>query len=149
MIEISLIKKPSQQLLEALNHLVPQLSSSAPPMKLPALEELLSVDCVNLFIARLGDTGQVVGTLTLVVFPIPTGVRAWVEDVIVDSRQRGKGIGKELVRGAVARAQALGAKTVDLTSRPSRVEANSLYVSMGFVQRETNVYRHELESARK
>ena len=86
---------------------------------------------------------EIVGTLTLVVFPIPTGMRAWIEDVIVDSNSRGKGIAKLLVKRAIELAQSLGAKSVDLTSRPSRVEANLLYLNLGFGVRETNVYRFQ------
>ena len=37
----------------------------------------------------------------------------------------------------------LGAKTIDLTSRPSREAANRLYQRLGFEMRETNVYRYD------
>lgn len=95
-----------------------------------------------MFVAR-GDTG-IVGALTLVVFSIPTGVRALVEDVVVDEPARGRGIGAALVEHALAAASRAGARSVDLTSRPARVEANRLYERAGFVRRETNVWRREL-----
>jgi ribosomal protein S18 acetylase RimI-like enzyme len=82
--------------------------------------------------------------LTLVVFRIPTGVRAWIEDVVVDESARGHGVGEALNRAALDGARRKGAKTVDLTSRPSRAAANRLYQRLGFVARETNVYRYEL-----
>ena len=88
--------------------------------------------------------GQIVGTLTLVIFPIPTGIRAWVEDVIVDEEARGAGIGAALTQEALRLARAAGARTVDLTSRPSRDAANALYEREGFAQRETHVYRYVL-----
>jgi ribosomal protein S18 acetylase RimI-like enzyme len=88
--------------------------------------------------------GQVVGSLTLVFFAIPTGVRAIIEDVVVDEGARGSGVGEGLTRAALDRARLEGCKTVDLTSRPSREAANRLYQRIGFVQRETNVYRYEL-----
>ena len=95
-----------------------------------------------LFVARVPEAGgRIVGSLTLAVFRIPTGLRAWIEDVVVDGEARGKGVGEALNRAAIERAQALGARTVDLTSRPSREAANRLYRRIGFVQRETNVYR--------
>lgn len=125
----------------AINHLVPLLSSSAPPLESSDLKELVESDCTSLLIATDADEGKIVGTLTLVVFKIPTGIRAWIEDVIVDSDARGKGIGKLLVRKAIETAASKGARTVDLTSRPSRIEANALYQSLGFELRETNVYR--------
>ena len=80
--------------------------------------------------------------LTLVVFPIPTGVRAWIEDVVVTASARGQGVGALLTREAVRIAGEEGARTVDLTSRPDREAANRLYARLGFERRETNVYRH-------
>ena len=93
-----------------------------------------------MFVARVD--GAIVGTLTLVVFRIPTGVRAWIEDVVVDSSARGAGVGERLNRAAVEEANRLGARTVDLTSRPNREAANRLYRRLGFVERSTNVYRY-------
>ena len=79
----------------------------------------------------------------LVVFRIPTGVRAWIEDVVVDQAARGRGVGAELTNAAIRLANQHGARTVDLTSRPDREAANRLYQRLGFVRRETNVYRFE------
>jgi ribosomal protein S18 acetylase RimI-like enzyme len=143
LIEVSRVDAPSHDILDALNNLVPQLSSSAGPLQFDDLARLLANECVNFLIAADSETGRIVGTLTLVVFPIPTGLRAWIEDVIVDSSARGRGIGKLLVKKAIEMAALKGVKSVDLTSRPSRVEANSLYVGLGFVVRETNVYRFD------
>ncbi|MDA8269831.1 MAG: GNAT family N-acetyltransferase [Actinomycetota bacterium] len=143
MIEVSRVDAPSFDILNALNNLVPQLSSSARPLEFDDFATLLANKCVNFLIAADSETGRIVGTLTLVVFPIPTGLRAWIEDVIVDSSARGMGIGKLLVKKAIEMATLQGVKSVDLTSRPSRVEANSLYVGLGFVVRETNVYRFD------
>jgi ribosomal protein S18 acetylase RimI-like enzyme len=87
----------------------------------------------------------VVGTLTLVLFRIPTGLRAWIKDVIVDERVRGRGrgTGAALSRYAIELAQREGARTVELTSRPAREAANRLYRRLGFRKRDTTVYRHE------
>ena len=93
---------------------------------------------------RTGPDGRIVGLLTLAVFRIPTGVRAWIEDVVVDESERGQGVGEALTREALRRAEAAGARTVDLTSRPSREAANRLYRRLGFVDRETNVYRYDV-----
>ena len=90
------------------------------------------------------DGDAVLGSLTLAWFRIPTGVRAWIEDVVVDADARGRGVGELLNRVAIDRARLLGAKTVDLTSRPKREAANRLYQRIGFVARDTNVYRFEL-----
>ena len=82
--------------------------------------------------------------MTLVLFRIPTGVRAWIEDVVVDTEARGMGIGQALNEYAIQMAEQAGAKTIDLTSRPSREAANRLYQRLGFVARETNVYRYTI-----
>lgn len=133
------------ELVEAFSRLVPQLSSSNPPPSDAELAELVASPATTVFLAR-GEDGTIAGTLTLCTFRIPTGIRAWIEDVVVDDDARGQGVGKALTQAAVDEARTLGARTVDLTSRPSRQAANGLYQSLGFQQRETNVYRYELTS---
>lgn len=144
MIEVSECTTVDDELVEAMARLVPQLSSSAPPPGTERLSEIVGSDACHLLIARDGD-GTIVGSMTLVVFPIPTGVRAWIEDVVVDAAARGKGVGETLNRHALQIAADRGARTVDLTSRPSREAANRLYRRIGFVARETNVYRIALD----
>jgi ribosomal protein S18 acetylase RimI-like enzyme len=131
------------ELLAAFERLVPQLSSSSPVTGRLELQEIVDSPAVILLMAR--DDGELVGSLSLVVFRIPTGVRAWIEDVVVDERCRGRGIGEKLTVAAIERAKAMGAKTVDLTSRPSREAANRLYQRVGFQQRQTNIYRYSIE----
>lgn len=130
-------------LLKSLSDLLPQLSSSAPPFTQKDLEDITSSPATILLVARKAGN-EIVGSLTLVVFKAPTGPRAWIEDVVVAESERGAGVGSALVNHALERAKAEGARTVDLTSRPSREAANRLYVRLGFKQRETNVYRYEL-----
>jgi ribosomal protein S18 acetylase RimI-like enzyme len=130
------------ELISAFELLIPQLSSSNPPPSSGELQEIVSSDSSVLFVARVD--GQIVGSLTLATFRIPTGLRAWIEDVVVDSSARGHGVGEALNQAALTEARARGAVTVDLTSRPSREAANRLYQKLGFVQRETNVYRFTL-----
>ncbi len=132
------------ELVAAFGRLIPQLSSSSPPTSASDLAAICSSPACTLLVARDGD-GTIVGSLTLAVFPIPTGIRAWIEDVVVDDAARGAGAGQALVEAALERARALGARTVDLTSRPSREAANRLYLRMGFEARSTNVYRFSLE----
>lgn len=130
-------------LVEAMARLVPQLSTSAPP-DAGELERVVSSSATTLFVARDG-TGTIVGSLTLALFLLPTGLRAWVEDVVVDEAHRGCGAGAALVRAAIRAAASAGARTVDLTSRPERQAANRLYLRLGFEQRHTNVYRYTAE----
>ncbi|MDP8937229.1 MAG: GNAT family N-acetyltransferase [Actinomycetota bacterium] len=130
------------ELVAAFARLTPQLSRSSSAPGAEELGEIVRSPATVLLVARHGDPPQIVGTLTLVVFRIPTGLRAWVEDVVVDDSVRGQGVGGALTREAVRRAEAAGARTVDLTSRPDREAANRLYRRLGFELRETNVYRY-------
>jgi ribosomal protein S18 acetylase RimI-like enzyme len=127
-------------LLATLGRLVSQLSSSAPSLTDDQLRQIIEGPATRLLIAR-DDQGGIIGSLTLAVFRIPTGVRAWIEDVVVDEAARGQGAGEALSREAVRLAQEAGARTIDLTSRPDRESANRLYERLGFERRATNVYR--------
>jgi ribosomal protein S18 acetylase RimI-like enzyme len=129
-------------LCAAVAALVPQLSSSAPPPTRAVLEQIVADPATTLFMAR--DGARVAGMLTLAAFRTPTGVRAWIEDVVVDEAARGTGVASALVQAALDLSSGLGARTVDLTSRPDREAANRLYVRMGFEVRQTNVYRKTL-----
>jgi len=129
----------SEEVLDNINSLLPLLSSSARPIQERELRFIIEHSSVHLLLAQ--ENENYLGTLTLVVFPIITGTRAWIEDVVVSESARGKGVGKTLTSEAINLAKKLGAKTVDLTSRPSRKAANELYKKMGFALRETNVYR--------
>ncbi len=147
MIKVYEVTEMSQKVYDAFERLIPQLSTSA---KIPSWEELedLIASKAGIVLAAVDDEDpeeKILGTMTLVVFRIPTGVRSWVEDVVVDKDCRGQGIGERLIRTAIARAEAEGAKTIDLTSRPTRVEAHRLYRRCGFEMRETCVFRIKLE----
>jgi len=138
------------ELVEALAHLIPLLSRSNPPPNDEQLQEMVDAAGTFVLVARLASDGEapqqgaIVGTLTLVVFRIPTAVRAWIEDVVVDEAARGRGVGEALTNEALRIAAEAGAKTVELTSRPSREAANRLYQRMGFEPRDTNVWRFSL-----
>ena len=140
-VEVSEFTECTDELVEAFVRLTPQLSSSSPPPSREVLAEIAQSPATVLFVATDTASGEIVGSLTLALFRIPTGLRAWIEDVVVDESVRGRGVGAALNEAALARAAEVGARTVDLTSRPSREAANRLYKRLGFVQRETNVYR--------
>ena len=137
---ITELNEYSDKTLDALNVLLPQLSTSAKKISEMELRDIIDNPAVHLLMAHEND--NCFGTLTLVVFPIITGTRAWIEDVVVSKSARGKGVGRLLTEKAVTLAMEHGAKTVDLTSRPSREVANKLYKSAGFQLRESNVYRY-------
>ncbi|MDC0434540.1 GNAT family N-acetyltransferase [bacterium] len=128
---------------EALRILLPQLSKNAALPSPDLTQRIIESDATRLLFARQDE--QILGMLTIVIFPIPTGIRAWIEDVVVDESGRGMGVGEALSEHALKLARLEGAKTVDLTSRPTREAANRLYQRIGFALRDTNVYRFEID----
>ena len=141
-VTVSIETAVDDDLVAAFARLIPQLSKSSPPPSREVLEEIVASDATHLLVAR-DEAGRVLGSLTLVLFRIPTGLRAWIEDVVVDGEARGQGVGEALNRYAIDVAAERGARSVDLTSRPSREAANRLYRRLGFEPRETNVYRYQ------
>ena len=143
-VTISAVSAVDDELVAAFERLIPQLSSSNPPPSRSALEEIVGDPGNVVFVARDAG-GTIVGTLTLATFRIPTAMRAWIEDVVADSAAAGQGIGRLLSEAALDEARRRGAKTVELTSRPSREAANHIYKSLGFELRDTNVYRYTFD----
>jgi ribosomal protein S18 acetylase RimI-like enzyme len=143
MITISELKEGSAEVLTSINQLLPQLSLNAQGISMDRLLELVESDNTIIFLGTDKD-GQILGTLSLIVMKIPTGNKAWIEDVVVDSKARGQGLGKALMNHALEEAKKLEVKSIDLTSRPTREAANLLYQSLGYQKRETNVYRHKI-----
>jgi ribosomal protein S18 acetylase RimI-like enzyme len=141
-VTVEIAREATDELVAAFARLLPQLSTSSPPVTREALAEIVASPATVLLVAR-GDGGTVLGSLTLVLFRIPTGIRAWIEDVVVDGDARGQGVGEALNRYAIDVAAERGARSVDLTSRPSREAANRLYHRLGFEPRDTNVYRYQ------
>ncbi len=145
-ITISEAHTVDDELVAAFELLIPQLSRSNPPPSADELAAIVDSEASTLLIARDDERdGAIVGSMTLAMFLIPTGRRAWIEDVVVDGNARGKGVGQLLNERALEIAKDAGAKTIDLTSRPSREAANRLYQRLGFEQRDTNVYRYSAE----
>jgi ribosomal protein S18 acetylase RimI-like enzyme len=138
-VNVEVLTQATDEAVRAFVRLLPQLSSSAPALDPQTLRAVLAHEANTVLIARLD--GEIVGALTLVVFPIPTGLRAWIEDVVVDAEARGAGVGAALTNEAVRIAQVAGARSVDLTSRPTREAANRLYVRLGFAPRDSQLFR--------
>jgi ribosomal protein S18 acetylase RimI-like enzyme len=142
-VSIEVVREPTDEVADALRRLLPQLSSSATLPDQAAVAAIVGSQATTLLAARVD--GKIAGLLALAVFPIPTGVRAWIEDVVVDEAARGRGVGKALTNEALALAKAAGARTVDLTSRPSREAAGRLYERVGFTTRSTRIYRYTFD----
>lgn len=141
-LEILPATRVDDELVAAFAELVPQLSSSSPPPNADELAAIVDAPDSVLYIARLDDV--IVGSLTLAFYRIPTGLKAWIEDVVVGEAARGHGVGEALNRAAIAEAAHRGAKNVSLTSRSSREAANRLYQRLGFQPYETNLYRYTI-----
>ena len=143
MLKIKKITRFSQKIYKAVLKLLPQL---APASELPSedyFKGILRSKNTHFFIAEPGNK-EIIGILTIAVYNIPTGTKFWIEDVVVNETHRGKGYGTEIMLYAIGFARSAGAKSIELTSRPSRIAANQLYKDLGFELRETNVYRYNL-----
>ena len=125
---------------DAVRRLLPQLSETAPPLITQDLEEIVASPATRLLVVR-DDDDRIHGMLTLVLARVPTGLRAHIEDVVVDEAARGQGAGELLMREALELAESAGARSVDLTSSPGREAAHRLYQRLGFEPRDTSVYR--------
>ena len=152
-VRVEVLREVTDETVEAFGRLLPQLSRSAPPLDRAALARIVGASCNTVLVARAdngaGGPGEIIGTLTLAMFPIPTGVRAWIEDVVVDEAATRQGAATALTREALRIAREQGARTVDLTSRPSRVAAGRLYEGLGFERRESRLYRLNLDAAER
>lgn len=141
--KIAEVTTATDEIVAAFRRLIPQLSESELPPSQDELTQMIESPNTFLFVAYDGDIrDKIIGTLTLLVYRIPTGLHAWIEDVVVDASARNQGVGEALCRAAIRRAQVLGVTTLDLTSRPSREDAIRLYKRIGFVERESRVYRY-------
>lgn len=144
-VEIEVATTADEEIVAALQRLVPQLGRQEDIPTKEQIREVIGSPATTLLVARdRSNGGKIVGCLALVMFRLGTGLRAVIEDVVVDSAARGKGAGEALSREALRIAAERGAKHVDLTSRPAREAANRLYRRLGFRLRETNVYRFDL-----
>jgi ribosomal protein S18 acetylase RimI-like enzyme len=144
-VQVEVLGEVTDEALGAFGRMLPQLSRSAPPLDRSALAAIVGCPANTVLISR--SAGLINGTLTLVMFPIPTGLRAWIEDVVVDDAARGQGVGVALTVAALRLAREAGARTVDLTSRPSREAAGRLYERVGFKERGSRLYRFDLAEA--
>jgi ribosomal protein S18 acetylase RimI-like enzyme len=141
-VQVEVIRQVTDEVADAFGRLLPQLSRSAPPLERSGLESIVACPANTMLVSR-SPAGLITGTLTLVMFPIPTGMRAWIEDVVVDESARGQGAGVALTLAALRLAREAGARTVDLTSRPSREAAGRLYERIGFQVRSSRLYRFD------
>src|SRR5665213_1304556 len=144
-VHVEIADEATQELIDGLNVLLPQLSSNAPPLTIADVEALIKSPVTVLFVARI--EGRIVGSLTLVVFAIPTGLRAWIEDVVVDANARGVGVGEALTNAAIEESRRRHVRSLDLPPRPSREPATRPYARLGSEPPPTTVHRLLLAAA--
>jgi GNAT superfamily N-acetyltransferase len=142
--QIKEVKKFNLRLYREVLSLLPQLSPDIKPPSTESFTSILKSKGTHFFIAELDD-GQIAGMLTICINEIPSGTKLWIEDVVVDKSLRGKGFGKDLMLFAIDYARSKGVSSIELTSRPARIEANKLYLKLGFALRETNVYTYRFQ----
>ena len=145
--EIKQLTTATQDVLSKINSLLSVLTENLPLLTYDNLVEIIDSDNTTVFVAE--ENGEIAGMLTFVTYRIPSGQKAWIEDVVVDKSKQGKGVGKALVERAIEYAEQLNISKVDLTTAPFRVAANILYQKIGFIKRETNVYRLQMISQKK
>jgi ribosomal protein S18 acetylase RimI-like enzyme len=141
--QIQIVTQADDELYEAFQRLIPQLTKNNPPPSLDLLLSLLRDESSTLLVAR-DESNKIIGALTLIVYKVPTGIRSIIEDVIVDESARGKKVGEQLMLKAIEIAQKKEASNISLTSNPHRLAANRLYIKLGFQKRETNSYQMKL-----
>lgn len=142
--EIERLTKLSDIVVHSLEDLMIQLAPDSAKPTREYLQQILDLPNVYLFVAKIDNC--IIGTFTLILYKIPTGMKVSVEDVVVHSEMRGNKIGEQMILFALEYAyQTLNVKKIDLTSSPSRISANALYQKVGFKKRETNVYRYEFK----
>jgi ribosomal protein S18 acetylase RimI-like enzyme len=142
-VQVQVLDEVTGEVVEAFGRLLPQLSRSAKPPGKAELDAIVQCPVNTVLLAR--SDGVITGAMTLVMFPLPTGLRAWIEDVVVDASARRQGTGEAMTRESLRLAREAGARTVDLTSRPAREAAGRLYERLGFKIRESRLYRYTFE----
>jgi len=134
---IERVSSPTAELVDTIARLLPQLSEARTP---PTLEQLREVCASQTLLVARDEDGAILGTLTFVLYRVSSGLKARIEDVIVDSSARGRGVGEALTREGMRLANEAGVLMLELTSMPYRQAANRLYKRLGFVRKPTNVY---------
>ena len=135
---IKRINRFSEKTLKDLNVLALQISSRKYQMTASHLKSLLKNK--NVYLIGIYDGNTIVGTATLVqVFQI-TGPKGYLEDLVVDEKYRGRGLGTELVMRMIRLAKKLKIYKLKLKSETHRIAGNKIYKKLGFTSEETNVY---------
>lgn len=107
------------------------------------LEEILKSDN-NVLVIICTIDGNIVGTALLSTYKVISGFRGMVDDVVVDSAQRGKGIGRKLMEKLLEEGKRLDLDEILLFTGHHRAPAIALYKSLGFNMRDSGLYNLRL-----
>lgn len=143
-ITIEQIKTFSPETTQVINNLLVQLNPASRTLNDENVKKIIEEKCNCLLVARETTGNRIIGMLTLITSVSPSVEKGFIEDVVVDEKYRGKGVGEKLMTRALDQAREKGITYVDLTSNPTRIAANKLYQQLGFKKRDTNVYRMEI-----
>jgi ribosomal protein S18 acetylase RimI-like enzyme len=136
---IEILKEASPEILEDINALLRELRSERADGSLDELERIVADPDIAVFISR--DQEHVVGIAFLFMMQKIGKRNGYVEDVVVSSTQRGKGLGRAIMQELITHARTHGLSALYLTSKPAREAANALYQKLGFELQKTNPYR--------
>jgi ribosomal protein S18 acetylase RimI-like enzyme len=139
-LKIEVVKQFDPSLLQAVASLLPQLTSSGRMMTADELRAMIASPLTTLFIAK--DEDKIVGMISMNVVQMPTGLRSYLEDLVIDSAYRQRGAATALLQAAIDLARSSGARTLNMTSRSSRKGTIRLYERLGFRRRDTNAFRY-------
>jgi len=142
-----IIRQATEQDVEELadvNHLIQQLNPALPPLDRDQWASLIAAPATYIALAQEVNSGLILGMGTLASYGVASGRKGWIEDVVVEGDWRGKGVGRAIIEELLTEARRRGLAAVYLTSHPQREAANHLYRALGFAQRATNCYRHDL-----
>lgn len=142
MITLKRVKRADKKILAVVNRLLPQLSRTAKSLSWRQFREMVT-DKNNFFVG-VWDGRNMIGMGLVVFILTPVGLRARLEDMVIDEKYRGKGLGSILTRQLISEAKKRKARWIEFTSRKDRVATNNFYKKFGFKPRDTNVYRLSL-----
>src|SRR5262249_55840754 len=78
------------------------------------------------------------------------GRAAYIDELVIDDRRRGQGIGTALLEAALAHARGLGCKRVDLSTARARTSyQRGFYVGHGFYETDSALLRFDLVAGKK
>ncbi len=141
---IGTLSKADAKMRTDINNLLSQIRSAGESHVTTMAELNAIVADKNIVVVIAKDGTRIVGMATLYLLQKFGKRIGRVEDVVVDSAYRGRGLGRTMMEKIIAIARARKIQALRVDSRPVHSVANKLYHSLGFSIKKTNPYRMEL-----